>query len=100
MVTIPLKVSDELAVRLIPLQDRLADIIEMGLRQMEVKASVETETEQSTLKPRVLAALLSTGLVSLPRLDARPRSRLRHTPILAGGQPASEIIIEQRHGQL
>ncbi len=40
MVTIPLKVSDELARRLMPLQDQLPDIIERSLRDLEAETHI------------------------------------------------------------
>ena len=96
MVTIPLKVSDELAGRLLPLQDRLPEIIELGLRQIKAQADASAEASLSASKARVLAALASTGIVTLPEPAARLQARSRHTPIQAGGPPASEIIIKAR----
>lgn len=61
MVTIPLKVSDELAGRLLPLQDRLPEIIELGLRQIKAQIDADAEANLSASKARVLAALASTG---------------------------------------
>lgn len=94
MVTIPVQVSDELARRLIPLQDRLSEIIELGLRQMELGSSSEMAVGDS--KARVLAALASTGVVTLPDPAERLDPHVRRTPVPSGGQPASEMIIEQR----
>lgn len=58
------------------------------------------EAAQPNLKPQVWAALNSTGLVTLPNPTTPMQARNRHTPIGAGGQPASEVIIEERHGKL
>jgi len=96
MVTIPLKVSDELAGRLLPLQDRLPEIIELGLRQIKAQIDADAEANLSASKARVLAALASTGIVTLPKPAARLQARSRHTPIQADGPPASEIIIKAR----
>ena len=96
MITIPLKVSDELAGRLLPLQDRLPEIIELGLRQLKAPADSKAKTALPASKERVLTALASTGLVTLPEPAARLQPRDRHTPIQAGGRPASELIIEAR----
>ena len=90
MVTI--QVPKELAQRLAPLQERLPEIIELGLRQIEKAGAAP---ERMALKTQVWAALLSTGLVTLPGVSAPP-ARVRRAPLPAGGQPASEIIIEQR----
>ncbi|MBN1887020.1 MAG: hypothetical protein JW850_03485 [Thermoflexales bacterium] len=100
MVTIPLRVSEELAARLKPLQNRLPEIIELGLRQVKAEEETEPESDRLALKAQVLQALLSTGLVSVPHATTRSRTRVRHTPVQASGKPASEIIIEQRRGQL
>ncbi len=89
-----LEVSDELAERLTAHQDRLPEIIELGLREVEAGTGPETEMERTQLKLQVLEALQSTGVVTLPEQPVGPRSR--HTPIQAGGKPASEIIIENR----
>jgi hypothetical protein len=92
MITIPVQLSEELAARVWPLQDRLPEIIELGLRQWR---------KQPALTPRQRVEQLweAQDLVEpvVPSSDQRqtPR-RKRQTPILAGGQPASEIIIEQR----
>ncbi len=96
MITIPLKVPDKLAARLLPLENRLPEIIELGLRQLEAQAGANAETDDSASKARVLAALGSTGIVTLPKSAARLQPRTRHTPIQANGQPVSEIIIEGR----
>lgn len=58
----------------------------------------EGMTAEPELKLRVLAALAATGLVTLPK--ATMTVRARHTPIEAEGQPASEILIEERRGKL
>ena len=96
MVTIPLKVSDELARRLMPLQDQLPDIIERGLRDLEAETHVQ---QDAASKSAVLAALQSTGLVTIPDPTIRLKKRTRLTPIQSGGQPASELIIEERRIQ-
>jgi hypothetical protein len=98
MVTILLHVSEELAERLLPLQNRLPEIIELGLRQVKAEENVEPGPEHPALKAQVLQALLSTGIVSVPHPTTRSRTRVRHTPVQASGKPASEIIIEQRPG--
>jgi hypothetical protein len=96
MITIPIKVSDELAGRLRPFQDRLPEIIELGLYQIQAQTNArDAETNSLTSKARVLAALYSTGIVTLPDVAAH-LPRTRHTPIQADGQPASEIIIQAR----
>lgn len=93
MVTIPLNVSEDLARRLLPVQDRLPDILERGLRDLEAETAVQhTTASRST----ILAALQSTGLVTVPDLTARSKPRVRHTPLAAGGPSASDLILAER----
>jgi hypothetical protein len=94
MITIPVQLSDELARRVIPLQHRLPEIIELGLRQIEADNTSDVGARQ-----QVLDALASTGIVTLPQAPAGQRARARHTPIVAGGRPASELIIAERRGE-
>ncbi len=96
MITIPVELSNNLARRVIPLQDRLPEIIELGLRQIEVDKKVRADYPQA--KQQVLEAMASTGIVTLPQ-TAAPRIR-RRDPIAAGGRPASELIIAERRGEL
>jgi len=94
MVTIPLQVPEDLAVQLMPLQSRLPDIIKLGLQHWH-----EVEPEPLTPRQQIEKLWAQAGLVvSLdPDIaDRYPPYRERRTPIQAGGQPASEIIIEQR----
>lgn len=98
MITIPVQLSNELARRVIPLQDRLPEIIELGLRQIKLDKQAEANYSQS--KQQVLDAMAATGIVTLPQADAQRHPRVRHTPIVAGGQPASELIIAERRGEL
>jgi len=94
MVTIPLQLSNELARQVMPFQDRLPEIIELGLRQLAAIRKVEIAYPQA--KQQALNALASTGLVTLPTPAARRKARARRTPIKAGGPPASEMIIAER----
>ncbi len=99
MVTISLKVSDELAERLAPYQDRLPEIVELGLSQVESEAERGAALNSSALKAQVLAALRSTGIITTPEPAARAETRVRHTPLKAGGPPASELIIAERRAR-
>ena len=99
MVTISVEVPTELAEQLIPVKDRLPEIIELGLRQLEKETLQPDKATRLALKQQVLIALESTGIVTIPQPDSLPRSRIRHTPIQAGGPPASEMIIKERREQ-
>ncbi|MBK6433285.1 MAG: hypothetical protein WAW03_20700 [Anaerolineae bacterium] len=94
MVTIPLQLPNELARQIMPLQDRLPEIIELGLRQLA--AIRKAEITYPHAKQHVLDALASTGIVTLPTPSAQRKTRVRRTPIKAGGLPASEMIVAER----
>jgi len=92
MITIPLQLPDQLAQQVLPLQDRLPEIIELGLQHW-------LKQKPATQRERIEQLWEAAGLIKPVMLsdDDRPvQSRRRQTPIQAGGQPASEIIIEQR----
>lgn len=94
MVTIPVELPDELAAKVLPWRDRLPEMIELGLRQLGIVSTSLPDAGRSD-KQKILAALESTGLVTLPKAAAR---RTRRLPIYVGGPPASEMIIaERRH---
>ena len=96
MITIPVQLSDELARRVIPLQDRLPEIIELGLRQ------IETEKQLRQERPSSRCWMLWLRRASPPCRGRPPggKPRARRTPIVAGGRPASELIIAERRGEL
>jgi hypothetical protein len=96
MITIPLQLPNDLARRVLPFQDRLAEILELGLRQVEM--SGESEAGYPQTKQEVLDALASTGIVTLPAPGAHRKARARRTPIKADGTPASQMIISERRG--
>lgn len=92
MITISVQLTEELAERLRPIQDRLPEIIELGLRQWRKQPSL-------TPRQRVEQLWEAQGLVEPAALDGKcsqSTRRKQRTPIPAGGQPASELIIEQR----
>ena len=92
MVTIAVTLSNDLARRLRPLQNRLPEIIELGLHQVEEHDALGAA--RPTARADILAALESTGIVTLP--EPATSSRVRQTPIRANGTPASELIIAER----
>lgn len=81
-----------------PLNLREKQTVRIQLLPAEPVDEVE-QVPQPTLKSQVWAALSSTGLVTLPKPATSSQDRVRHTPIEAGGQPASEMIIEERRGR-
>lgn len=91
MVTIPVQLPDELAQRLLPWQDRLPEIIDLGLRQLAVG---DTLAHPAHTSAQMIDALATTALITLPTFQRRQRES-RH-PVEAGGPPASELIIAER----
>jgi hypothetical protein len=101
METIEIELPTELVQRLRPYQDNLAHLLELGLRYLEEKDAVETESEADRQR-RLMAALRKAGAIgpdpsTIADYLAQPKNRNRQ-PIKASGRPASEIIIEQRRG--
>ena len=76
MITIPVQLSNELARRVLPLQDRLPEIIELGLRQIKLDKQAEASYAQS--KQQVLDAMAATGIVTLPQAAAQRHPRASH----------------------
>ncbi len=97
MVTIPLQSSNELARQILPLQERLPEIIELGLRQLA--AIREAEIAYPQAKQQALDALASTSIVTLPVPSAHRKARARRTSIKVGDPSASEMIIAERRGE-
>ena len=97
MITIPLELPNDLARRILPFQDRLAEIVELGLLQIEMSGKSEAGYPQT--KQQVLDALASTGIVTLPTPAAGRKAPARRTPIKAGGPAASQMIIAERRGE-
>ena len=92
MITIPLQLPEELAERVLPIQDRLPEIIELGLRYWWRQPA-------PTPRQRVEQLWEDQGLIESAKQShnhAQAIVRKRRAPILAGGPSASEIIIEQR----
>ena len=94
MVTIPVQLSNELASRVLPLQERLPEIIELGLRQLVGGSAVVASARGRT---QVIEALAATGIVTLPT-PKRRRQTSRH-PVLAGGPSASDMILAERQSR-
>jgi hypothetical protein len=95
MVTIPVRVSEELAERLAPVQEHLNQIIELGLQHWQGLPETDLMPRQ-----RIEQLLRDTGLiVTLDPAIARRYTSVsdqRQPPLHAGGKSASQIIMEQR----
>ena len=92
MITIPLQLPEDLAKEILPLQDRLPEIIALGLRQWRKRPAL---TPRQKLERLWDAAGLVTPIdAEIPGLEAATQQR--HPVVRAGGKPASEIIIEER----
>jgi len=93
MIDLTIQLPDDLARRLKPVQDRLPEIIELGLRHWQV-----TEPVSLTPRQQVEQIWARAGLVVShpPISDQDTKLRERQKPLKVGGKPASQIIIEQR----
>ncbi len=94
MSSITIQVPKELATRLKPYREKLPQILELGLEQLETKTEPNLRARERTLQ-----VLRSTGLIqpiNFTWLDHPRRGRRRHSPVKMPGKPLSELIIEQR----
>lgn len=94
MVTIPVQLSNELASRVLPLQERLPEIIELGLRHL---ADGSKAVDSSRTREQLIETLSATGIITLPT-PRRGRQPARHA-VLAGGPSASDMILAERQSQ-
>ena len=92
MTIIQLEVPDKLAEKLKPYQDRLSELLELGLQKWQEHEQQPSQTD----KEKVLQILGASGKVSLPQPYTGEKPYIRRTPVPISGKPASEIIIEQR----
>jgi hypothetical protein len=92
MITIPLQLPEDLAQEILPLQDRLPEIIALGLRQWRKRPALTPRQQVERLWD---AAGLVTPVDAVPS-GSETAAPQRHPPVRAGGKPASEIIIEER----
>jgi hypothetical protein len=95
MITIPLQLPEDLAREVLPLQDRLPEIIALGLRQWRKRPALTPRQQVERLWD---AAGLVTP-VDVPLPGSETAATQRHPAVRAGGRPASEIIIEERGAQ-
>jgi hypothetical protein len=92
MITIPLQLPEDLAKEVLPLQDRLPEIIALGLRQWRKRPTLTARQQVERLWD---AAGVVTPVDAVSP-GAEAATQQRQPPVRAGGKPASEIIIEER----
>jgi len=108
METIQVNVPSELAQRLRPYQDEMPRILEYGLRYIEEKTEAspakKAEPEAIAAIRTIIAVLRQAGAVGPdPEVTAQylaKRANRSWQPIVAGGKPASEMIVEERDSYL
>ena len=92
MQTIQLELQDKQAQKLAPYQDRLAELLDLGL-----EVWLERETQQvRSVQEQQLQALAASGIVTLPQPYAGEEPYRRQTPVPINGKPVSELIIKDR----
>ena len=92
MHTIQLELQEPLAEKLVSYQDRLVELLELGL---QVWLERERQ-EQPTDRERLLWVLTASGKVKIPQPYTGGRPYVRNTPVPITGRPVSELLIEQR----
>jgi hypothetical protein len=94
MVTIPVQLSNELASRVLPLQERLPEIIELGLRHLTGGSAAGDSVRA---REQLIETLSATGIITLP--TPRRRRQTSRQPVLAGGPSASDMILAERQSR-
>lgn len=92
MSTIQIDIPDALAQKLAPHQDRLVELLELGLQ----KWLEHEDRDLATQREKVFRELAAAGKISLPKSSTHKEPYISHTPVHSTGKPASEIINEQR----
>ncbi len=92
MRTIQLELQDPLAEKLVSYQDRLVELLELGLQTWQEREG----PAQPTDRERLLWVLTASGKVKIPQPYPGGRPYIRHTPVPITGRPVSELLIEQR----
>jgi hypothetical protein len=88
MTTIQLEIPDDLAKELVPYQDQLLELLQLGLEQRLAEEYTEHTRLEKTLR--------SAGKVTSPKPYGGARPYKYRTPLPTKGRPASEIIMECR----
>jgi hypothetical protein len=92
MHTIQLELEEDLAARLIPYRDKLPEMLELGLQALQ-----EQEAEsRKRARNRMLEVLSASPGIRVPEPPNGHGLYVRHTPVQAAGEPASQIVIAQR----
>lgn len=92
MQTIQVKLRDKQAQKLAPYQDRLAELLDLGLEAWLERKTQQAHPEQE----QQLQALAASGIVTLPQPYANDQPYRRRTPVPINGQPVSELVVEER----
>jgi hypothetical protein len=93
MVEVKVPVPDALAKELEQVRDRLPEILELGLRQLEVQ-------EQPVSRQALRRILAEEGLLAEPKPGSPEDADLaadRLSPLEIEGRPVSELIVEERN---
>lgn len=93
MSIIRIEISDKLAKKLRPYQDRLIELLELGLQKVQER---EQDEHQSQQQEQLFQILATSDKVTLPKPYTGEKPYVRQTPVPITGKPISEILIEQR----
>lgn len=100
METIEIKIPSELYRRLRPYQKDLAHILELGLGYLEENPTALSKQATSASPEQVIAVLHQAGVLGADMATVTATVKLPENenwqPLQTSGEPASEIIIQQR----
>ncbi|MCB0207966.1 MAG: hypothetical protein KDJ52_01475 [Anaerolineae bacterium] len=100
METIEIEISSELYQRLRPYQKDLAHVLELGLGCLEEKPADLSDTVTSVSPEQIITVLHQAGAVGADMATIVAHLSLPENktwqPLQTSGEPASEIIIQQR----
>lgn len=89
---IHLELEDELVKKLSPHQNKLPELLELGLQVWQERE----RQKQSMLRSDLVRTLEQSGKIQAPRPYTQEDLYLCHSPVEIDGKGVSEIVIEQR----
>jgi len=94
MVEFTIPVSEQLAIQLQAVGDRLPEVLELGLRHWQ--ADQKTTAVQRLRQMLAQHGLLAEVKPMAAALSAAPLDSERLSPLVIEGRPVSELILEER----
>lgn len=92
MPKIQLELQDKQAQKLAPYQDRLAELLDLGLEVWLERKKQQTHPARE----QQIEVLAASGIVTIPRSYTNDEPYRRRTPVPINGKPVSELVIKDR----